>query len=149
MILAPSPFKKIAEHTETPKTHVEAVETIVEQKKEDIPVVVQAPVVAPVVQPSDCESQLAKYDWNVSIARKVMMQESSNNPRILNNNPRTGDYSIGCFQINIIGGNARTRPSEATLKIAEENVAFAYKLWSSSRTFYGHWPNTCRKVGCE
>lgn len=112
---------------------------------------VQEPIPAPVVQVSkpDCASQLSKYDWPQDQAYKVMFQESSNNPDTLNNNPDTGDYSVGCFQINIIGENAKNRPSEAELKNPEINVEFAYNLWvSQGRSFCttGGWYNTCRKV---
>lgn len=95
-----------------------------------------------------CEAEIAKYDWPQATAIRVMMQESSGNPGTLNNNPATGDYSVGCFQINLYGANAYSRPSEATLKIASENVAYAYRLWVGTRSFWGNWPNTCRKVGC-
>ncbi len=96
----------------------------------------------------DCASEIARYNWPQGAAHRVMMQESGNNPGILNDNPATGDYSVGCFQINLYGRNALNRPSEATLKIASENVAYAYKLWSGTSSFWGNWPNTCRKVGC-
>lgn len=96
----------------------------------------------------DCASELTKYDWDQATAYRVMMKESSNNPGNLNNNPGTGDYSVGCFQINLYGANASSRPSEAWLKVAANNVAYAYQLWSGSRSFMGHWPNTCRAVGC-
>lgn len=96
-----------------------------------------------------CAAEIAKYDWNQSAAHAVMMKESSGQPGILNNNPSTGDYSVGCFQINILGANAVGRPSESELKDAAVNVAFAYRLWSGPRTFCtsGGWLNTCRSLG--
>lgn len=98
----------------------------------------------------DCLSELARYDWPQDQAYKVMMQESKNDPHIINNNPKTGDYSVGCFQINLIGGMRATRPSEASLLIAENNVRYAYQMYSQQgRTFCktSGWYNTCKKVG--
>lgn len=114
------------------------------------PAPVPPPTPAPVVSSGDCASELGKYDWPQAAAYKVMMRESTNNPRVINNNPRTGDYSVGCFQINLIGGMRYTRPSEASLLIAENNVRFAYQLWvSQGRSFCttGGWLNTCIAVG--
>lgn len=106
----------------------------------------------PIIQSSagDCMSELGKYDWPQDQAHKVMMQESSNNPHIINDNPNTGDYSVGCFQINLIGSMRATRPSEASLLIAENNVKYAYQMYSEQgRTFCktSGWYNTCKKVG--
>lgn len=95
-----------------------------------------------------CHAEIIKYDWNHNVATAVMMAESGGNPSALNNNPKTGDYSVGCFQINLYGANARTRPSEATLKNAEANVAFAYKIYvSNGRSFKGQW-GVCRYISC-
>lgn len=114
------------------------------------PTVEFVPVSAPVTQPTiDCASELGKYDWDQTQARKVMMQESGNNPKIINDNPATGDYSVGCFQVNLIGNMRNSRPPESELLTAPVNVAFAYKLWvSQGRSFCtsGGWLNTCRKV---
>ena len=97
----------------------------------------------------DCYAEAAKYDWNQTVADAVIDAESGGNPLKVNDNPSTGDYSIGCFQINIFGANARSRPSEAALKDPATNVAFAYKLYSSnSHSFIGQW-GVCRsKVSC-
>lgn len=105
---------------------------------------------AQVVATGDCNSELGKYDWPQDQAYKVMMKESGNDPRIINNNPNTGDYSVGCFQINLIGGMRATRPSEESLKVAENNVRYAYQMYSAQgRTFckVSGWFNTCKKVG--
>lgn len=110
------------------------------------------PVVPPAPAPpsGDCASELAKYDWPREAAYKVMMQESRNNPNTVNNNPNTGDYSVGCFQINLIGSMRAARPSESSLKIAENNVKYAYQMFvGQGRTFCktSGWYNTCKKVG--
>lgn len=96
-----------------------------------------------------CQAEIAKYDWNVTTALAVGQAESGHATWKVNNNPATGDYSVGCMQINIYGGNARSRPSEAQLKDASVNVAFAYKLYSSNgNSFIGQW-GVCRdKVNC-
>lgn len=96
-----------------------------------------------------CEAEIAKYNWGHSTAVAVARAESGLNPGALNNNPATGDYSVGCFQINIYGANARTRPSEAELKNASTNVAWAYKIYTGNgHSFIGQW-GVCRaKVSC-
>lgn len=97
----------------------------------------------------DCHAEVAKYDWNHSVATAVMLAESGGATWKVNNNPATGDYSVGCFQINIYGANARTRPSEAALKNAATNVAFAYQIYrGNGGSFLGQW-GVCRsKVSC-
>lgn len=60
-----------------------------------------------------------------------MQAESGGRPDTLNNNPATGDYSVGCFQINILGSLAKNRPTEAELKDPEVNVKFAYNMWKN------------------
>lgn len=98
-----------------------------------VPPVVETPAVVEAVQPpATCASEIAKYNWDTRIATAVMLAESGGNTRIVNNNPRTGDYSVGCFQVNIFGGNARNRPSEEQLKDPVVNVAFAYNLWRNT-----------------
>lgn len=105
------------------------------------------PEAAPVL--STCEAEIYKYDWNHQVALAVMRAESGLNTYALNNNPATGDYSVGCFQINLYGGNARNRPSEQELYNPEINVAFAYRLYSGNgKSFIGQW-GVCRdKVAC-
>jgi hypothetical protein len=110
-----------------------------------------------------CSEELKKYGWNQSVAYNVMMVESHNNPLNLNDNPNTGDYSVGCFQINLLGGNLNSKydiakklgypgtlnRTEMTnwLWDAENNVAVAHALWQGSG--WGPWSNlTCKKVAC-
>lgn len=133
------------ESTETP-----AATTVSETPKESVAVVKESiPVAQPVAQPATCQSEIAKYDWVQSTALAISFAESGYDPNTLNDNPATLDYSIGCFQINIYGANARTRPSEAELKDPVVNVAFAYKLYASNgHSFIGQW-GVCRaKVQC-
>lgn len=96
-----------------------------------------------------CAAEIAKYNWNYNTALAVAQAESGLNPGNLNDNPATGDYSVGCFQINIYGANARTRPSEGELKNAAVNVAWAHKIYTSNgNSFIGQW-GVCRsKVQC-
>ena len=110
--------------------------------------VTEAPVQPKMVGSGSCEAEIYKYDWNHSVALAVARAESGLNPGSLNNNPRTKDYSVGCFQINLYGANAKSRPSEATLKQASENVAFAYRIYKSNgSSFKGQW-GVCRKISC-
>lgn len=97
----------------------------------------------------DCAAEITKYNWNVSVATAVARAESGLNAGSLNNNPSTGDYSVGCFQVNLYGANARTRPSEAALKNAAVNVEWAYNNYvANGHSFIGQW-GVCRsKVQC-
>lgn len=97
----------------------------------------------------DCAAEITKYDWNVNVATAVARAESGLNPGSLNDNPSTGDYSVGCFQVNLYGANARTRPSEAQLKNAAVNVEWAYNNYKANgSSFIGQW-GVCRsKVQC-
>ncbi len=121
---------------------------------------VATPVPAPVAKPAppviaqasgSCADEIKKYDWPQKTAYDVMMIETGHtgNPRIVNDNPSTGDYSVGCFQINLIGAMRAVRPSEASLKNASVNVAYAYGMWKSQGGFCSTagWRNTCKKLG--
>lgn len=131
---------------------------------------VKAPAPTPVVTQQvtpppvpTCAGEISKYGWNQTVAINVMNVESKGNPNILNNNPRTGDYSVGCFQINLMGGNLLSKYRVATtlgytgsatvaelepwLKNAANNVAVAHKLWLGSG--WQPWSfTTCKKVAC-
>ena len=91
-----------------------------------------APQKAPPVTYGDYLPLLSQYDWDVNTAYAVMMAESEGVPSAVNDNPHTKDYSVGLFQINLYGSLAYDRPSEEWLKIPENNVAHAYKMWKSS-----------------
>lgn len=100
----------------------------------------------------DCASELIKYDWPQADAYKIMFKESTNNPGVINDNPRTGDYSVGCFQINLIGNMKYTRPPEAWLQNASNNVEYAYGMYvAQGRTFCktSGWLNSCIATGVQ
>jgi len=100
--------------------------------------------------PGDCLSELSKYDWDYNEAKSIMIVESGNNPLIKNDDPSTGDYSIGCFQVNLRGDLAQSRPSEEWLRDPKNNTEWAYEHYiSQGRTFCstGGWFNSCKKVG--
>lgn len=81
-------------------------------------------------------------------AMRIMLQESSGIPSKHNWNPKTGDDSWGCFQINLAGGNKKNRPPASELVKADVNVAFAYNLWKSTGwRSSGGWLNSSIKLG--
>lgn len=134
MAVAPSPLKKIeAQSNILPETNQEAVETI---KIEEPPIVQPetkvAEIAPPVAPPATCASEIAKYDWPVSIATAVAKAESrlkkdSHGDKTLTytqNGIKYGD-SWGCFQVRYLPG----RPTPSELVKPEVNVAYAYKLY--------------------
>lgn len=62
-------------------------------------------------------------------ALEIAKCESGLNPSAINDNPKTGDYSVGLFQINLYGDLAKERPSREWLLIPENNIQFAYELY--------------------
>lgn len=97
----------------------------------------------------DCAAEIAKYDWGQSVALAVSEAESHFRPGVINNNPGTGDYSVGCFQVNIAGGNARTRPPQEQLIDAAVNVRWAYNNYKANgSSFKGQWGVCLRNVQC-
>lgn len=70
-------------------------------------------------------------DWNDELAVKIFNCESGLNPKALNDNPRTGDFSVGIAQINLYGNLAKDRPSKEQLQDAKFNIDYAYTLYSS------------------
>ena len=81
---------------------------------------------------NDFRSEVEKYDWDDEIALQIMDKESGCDSSIVNNNPATGDYSVGLYQINLFGDNAKSRPPEEELKIPEKNIQFAYNLYKKT-----------------
>jgi hypothetical protein len=135
---------------EPPGMQLEAsIKPVIKEKKKAVSKPAPKPKVVPVA-PSvseitgSCATEVKKYDWPQEWAMNVLMKESGGVATKLNNTPATGDYSVGCFQINLYGANAATRPSEAWLKIASNNVALAHEWFvRDGRTFCGQWVNTC------
>lgn len=114
-------------------------------------------------KPVYCSDVLGKYSWDQSVAYNVMMVESDNKPRNLNDNPNTGDYSVGCFQINLLNENQTAKYNIATklgytgpnerqsltewLWEPENNVAVAHHMWQGQS--WSPWSyTTCKKVSC-
>ena len=123
---------------EPSKTTVSAnVETIKSAPKTAVSAKIEAPapIVAP--EPKTCAGEVAKYDWNKQVAKAVMMAESGGDPTELNDTPATGDYSIGCFQVNIYKELAQNRPSEAERKDPEVNVKWSYEHWKALGGTFG------------
>lgn len=70
-----------------------------------------------------------QYDWDTDVAYAVMMAESGGDPKEVNLNHGTADYSIGLFQINLYGSLSDGRPPADWLKNPENNVDYAYKIY--------------------
>lgn len=113
------------------------VETIKSVPKTATPAKIEAPAPIVVPEPKTCASEVRKYDWNVSLANAVMLAESGGDATELNDTPATGDYSVGCFQVNIYKELARNRPSEAELKDPELNVKWSYDHWKALGGTFG------------
>jgi hypothetical protein len=144
----PLPEQPTVEAVEAPQPTIEPVALPTPEPAQPIAVEpVQAP--KPATVNGECDREIAKYDWDFQVAHNVMMAESGGGKYwIVNDNPSTRDYSVGCFQINLYGDNARTRPSEAELKDPAINVAFAYRLYSGNgKSFIGQW-GVCRDIYC-
>ena len=90
------------------------------------------------------EEMIAEYDWDTEKAIAIMQCESRGNPEAINSNATTKDYSVGLFQINLYGELRNHRPSEEWLKVARNNIEYAYSLWEETRSFNRHWVN-CSK----
>jgi hypothetical protein len=97
----------------------------------------------------DCAREIAKYNWNQTVALNVSRAESGLRPdargdttlTYYQNGIRYGD-SWGCFQIRYLPG--RLPPSQ--LVNAETNVRVAYQMYQSSG--WQPW-SVCRtKVSC-
>lgn len=77
---------------------------------------------------------------------EIAREESHLNPSAINDNPKTRDYSIGLFQINLYGNLAKDRPSEEWLLIPENNIQYAKKLYEEGG--FAHWTVCKTKVKC-
>lgn len=114
-------------------------------------------------KPVYCADYVKEYSWNQTVAYNVMMIESGNNARNLNDNPKTGDYSVGCFQINLLGAN-QTAKYNIAVKLGYQganernalrewlwspgnNVAVAHHMWQGQG--WTPWSfTTCKKTNC-
>lgn len=101
---------------------------------------------AQTLPPSDLDGLFKKYfgtHWQT--AKAIARCESGLNPSRINNNPRTGDYSVGLFQINLFGRLRLHRPGEEWLLNAENNMQYAAQM-SGGGVNWRPW--TCaRKIG--
>lgn len=149
---------KPASAPETPPVVTEPAPAVAPEPQEPAVATQPAPV-------ATCASEIGKYSaWNQSVAQAVMMAESGGNANTLNSNLSTGDYSIGCFQINLLGSNlyskhriavqlGYTGPVEVDgltvwLKNPVNNVAMANQLYTLAGQ-WSDWRVTCStKVSC-
>lgn len=84
-------------------------------------------------------------DWKGETEKAVAIArcESGLNSKALNNNPRTGDFSVGVYQVNLHGNLAKNRPSKEWLMNPKNNVDYANEMFKRE----GFRPWTCsRKV---
>lgn len=81
---------------------------------------------------------VSQYDWDVATALRIMQCESGGNSQAIGDNYPIGGIhapSIGLMQIRALPG----RPSPDWLLIPENNISYAYDLYSRS----GWQPWTC------
>lgn len=136
-----APIKKQV-FAETPKP----IAVVVAKPQIDTPAVVQPE--PPKVYPVGCEAyrvEVAKYNWNTTIALKVMKAESGCNPNAVGDNRVIGGIyapSCGLFQVRTLPG----RPSCEELKKPHINVAYAHRLYLASK--WKPWSVCKTKVRC-
>ena len=70
-----------------------------------------------------------KFGASGDMAVKVAKCESGLNPNALNNNPRTRDYSVSIFQINLYGSLANSRPSKEWLMNPKNNIDYSHAMF--------------------
>lgn len=146
----PTPEPPKAEQVvKTEERPVEAEKPKQEEPPKAEPHVKPQAVSQPAAPSGSCEAEIRKYNWRQDIALAVAKAESGLRPGAHNFSHKTKDNSWGCFQINIYGANARTRPPASELVKAHVNVAFAYKIYvANGHSFIGQW-GVCRaKVSC-
>jgi hypothetical protein len=88
-------------------------------------------------------TEAKKQGVNEDIMVGIAICESNASSTVVNNNPKTKDHSVGVFQINLYGANAKSRPSEDWLKIPENNIAYAFELYKKGG--FNHWKNCYNK----
>ncbi len=123
---------------------------IVNYTNEPVPAAMEVTIPEPI--PGDCESfrpYVEEYDWDSDIMLSIIKHESGCMPSAVNNNPATGDYSVGLTQVNLYGKLRSVRPTEADLKDYKKNLAYAYKIYEGAGKRFGNDWTTCKKVkGC-
>lgn len=90
------------------------------------------------------EELVRRYDWPAHEALAIMDCESGGDPTAHNLNHKTRDDSWGLYQINRYG-SLKNRPSAEWLKVPENNIEYAYKMWQ--RRGWLDWLNCARKKG--
>jgi len=88
------------------------------------------------------EEIIQQYDWDYNSAITIMNCESGGNPNAVGDTD-TRYYSYGLFQIRALPG----RPSAEWLKVPENNIEYAYKIWSKTKSFRRDWVNCSRSQG--
>lgn len=99
-------------------------------------------------------------DKNIETAIDVIRQESGGRPGALNPDARTGDYSMGIFQINMIGQMGIDRNKQYLEKYGKYgykgkeslynpyiNAMIAADMSGGGNTWDKHWVNTSKKLG--
>jgi len=91
------------------------------------------------------------FNEEPDFAVKMAKAESSMRAEVINDNPKTGDYSVGVFQINLYKDLAKSRPSVEWLQIPENNIQFAKGLYDSCKTKTGNgwkcdWKTSWNKI---
>ena len=102
------------------------------------------------------EKILNKFGDDGELALAIAKAESGLNPKAMNTNTRTGDYSIGLFQINLIGklfdgrlkrarhlgytGEAKREALTEWLQDEDNNIEYAYSMsrtngWNAWSTY--------------
>ena len=80
---------------------------------------------------------ICSKNWDCDLATKIARCESGLNPYA--KNAVYPDYSIGIFQINILGALASGRPSEGALYDYKTNIDFAYQMYKWAGGSFRDW----------
>ena len=124
---------------------------------------ISKPVGKGALSDSELTSVLSKAGFSGSsleTAFKVVRAESGGRPTALNPNSKTGDYSLGLFQVNMIGDLGKRR-NENYLKTygdigytgpeslynPEINARIAYDISKGGTKWTNAWTNTSKKLG--
>lgn len=99
-------------------------------------------------------------DSNLTTAMSVVRAESGGRPGALNPNADTGDYSMGIFQINMIGDLGKRRNEKYLKEYGQYgytgpeslydpaiNARIAYDISKSGTKWSDAWVNTSKKLG--